>query len=74
MQQRAIPRFIVDLLLDHTNPVPAGDGCVMHRFNNASWAEARFELGGARAQFDRYRNAYAIVGADGHVVTVGRIH
>lgn len=74
MQQRAIPRFIVELLLDCTDPVPAGDGCVMHRFNAVSWAEARLELGRSASQLDRYRNAYAIIGAGGLVVTVGRIH
>lgn len=74
MQQRSIPQVVIDLLLDFAEPVPAGGGCELFRFNAESWTEA-FRASGARAgRMDRYRNAYAVVGADGLVVTAARLH
>ncbi|WP_052208963.1 hypothetical protein [Croceibacterium mercuriale] len=74
MQQRSIPHRVVELLLDLTDPVDAGDGCTLHRFCADSWAEAGRSAGSLAPRLDRYRNAYAILGADGTVVTAARLH
>ena len=74
MAQRSIPQFVVDLLLDFTDPVSAGSGCHLHRFNADSWAEAQHAVGNRASRLDRYRNAYIIVGANGSVVTAARLH
>ena len=74
MQQRSIPSVVVDLLLDLTDSLPAGSGCVAHRFTADSWAEAKRCLGQRATQIDRYRNAYVVVGENGTVVTAARLH
>ena len=74
MQQRSIPPIIVSLLLELTDPVPAGGGCELHRFNADSWAEAQRVLGSRARKLDRFRNAYVIVAPDGTVVTAARLH
>lgn len=74
MQQRSIPHFLVDLLIELTDPVPAGSGCSLHRFDADSWAEAQHMMGGRARELDRYRNAYVIVAEDGLVVTAARLN
>ena len=74
MQQRSIPAFIVVLLLELTDPVPAEGGCELHRFNADSWSEAKREMGRLASRLDRYRNAYIVVAPDGTVVTAARLH
>lgn len=74
MQQRSIPHFIIELLIDYAHPVPAGDGCTSHAFTAETWAEAKQALGPQARNLDRYRNAYAIVSDDGCVVTAARAH
>ena len=74
MQQRSIPQFIVDCLLDFTEPVAAGGGSFRYCFKTDSWAEAQRDMGSEARKLDRYRNAYVIVGKDGTVVTAARDH
>lgn len=74
MQQRSIPQFIVDCLLDFTEAVPAGGGSVRYCFKADSWAEAQRDMGSEARKLDRYRNAYVIVAEDGTVVTAAREH
>lgn len=74
MQQRCIPHFVLDCLLGFSDPVDAGSGCSLYRFNADSWAEAMRTMGRQSSNIDRYRNAYAIVAADGTVVTAARLH
>ena len=74
MQQRSIPTFVVELLIDLTDAVDAGGGCTQHRFDADSWAEARRRAGRQARRLDRYRNAYAILSADGLVVTTSHFH
>lgn len=71
MQQRSIPRFAVELLLEFADPVEVPGDCVKHSFNADSWADARDFLGADAGKLDRYRYAYAIVSDEGTVVTVG---
>jgi len=74
MQQRSIPHFIVTLLFELTDPVPACGGCDLHRFNADSWSEARREMGSQASMLDRYRNAYIIAAPDGTIITAARLH
>lgn len=74
MQQRSIPQYVVDCLTDLTDPVDAGDGCTLHRFDEDSWAEACRLLGRCAHRLDRYRNAYVVLASNGLVVTAARLH
>lgn len=71
MQQRSIPLFAVELLLEFADPVEVPGDCVKHSFTADSWADGRDLLGAHASRLDRYRYAYAIVSGDGTVVTVG---
>lgn len=59
MQQRGIRAAIVEALLDYGHTAPAGDGCEVLFFDKSA------------RQVGRFPNAYAVVGRDGAVVTVG---
>ena len=59
MQQRGIPAAAVEALLDYGRSVPAGRGCELVFFDKAVRKAAPFP------------RAYAVVGRDGLVVTVG---
>lgn len=59
MQQRGIPAAAVEALLDYGRSVPAGKGCELVFFDKAVRKAARFP------------RTYAVLGRDGHVVTVG---
>jgi len=74
MQQRSIPNDVICLLLELTDPVPAGSGYVLHRFNGATLAEAQRYVGENPTRLERYRNAYIVVADDGTVVTAARLH
>lgn len=74
MQQRSIPQYVVAFLTELTDPVDAGGGCTVHRFNQDSWAEARCLLGSHAPRLDRYRTAYVVLGPNGLVVTASRLH
>lgn len=69
-KDRSIPPSIVDALLDFGDRAPAGgrmDSCF---FTKRSWRRFAAYLGTEARHFERYRSAYAIVGADGQVVTI----
>lgn len=74
LQQRSIPLFAVELLLELTDPAQVPGDSLKHSFNADSWADARDQLGPNASKLDRYRHAYAIVSPDGTVVTVGWLH
>lgn len=74
MQQRSIPQHVVALLTELADPVDAGGGCTLHRFDEYSWAEACRLLGGRAPRLDRYRNAYVVLAPNGLVVTASRLH
>lgn len=74
MQQRSIPQFIVDCLLDFADPVPAGSGDFEYSFKTDSWAEAQQYMGSKTRKLDRYRNTYVIVCSDGTVKTASHKH
>ena len=59
MQQRGIRAAAVEALLDYGRSAPAGGGCEILFFDKAARKAARLP------------NAYAVVGRDGEVITVG---
>lgn len=73
MQQRAVPREVLDCLLDHGRVHHDHHGAEIVYFDKAGRERAR--RSGATAairEMKRYFNTYAVVGTDGTLVTVGR--
>lgn len=68
-QQRAIPISMLEALLDHGAHRPGGGGTEIVHFTSAGRqecaAEAEWRCAG------KLRSAYAVLGADGTVITVG---
>ena len=73
-QQRAIPPFVVDALIDYGEERFLGDGCRSYSFSKRSWKRFRSYMGQAAKAYEKYRGAYLIVGDDGAVVTVAWRH
>lgn len=72
MQQRGIPAAALEVLLDYGREVHDRRGARIVRFDKRSRRRAARELG-ARAfrSLERFLGAYAVVGADDAVITVG---
>ena len=68
-QQRAIPLSMLEVLLDHGARVPAGGEAEIVHFTPATRQECAAEMD--RSCADKLRSAYAVVSADGLVITVG---
>ena len=68
-QQRAIPLGLLELLLDHGARVPARAGAEIVHFTPATRQECAAEMHGSCAT--KLRSAYAVVSAEGVVITVG---
>lgn len=68
-KDRSIPPSIVDALLDFGDRAPAGGNTESCFFTKRSWRRFAAYLGTEARHFERYRSAYAIVAADGQVVT-----
>lgn len=73
-QQRSIPRDVIDLLIDFGEELAAGNGCYRYRFTKRTWNAAAQHLGAEAKHYERYRNAYVVVGGASLVVTVGWVH
>jgi hypothetical protein len=72
MQQRGIPSAALDVLLDYGREAHDHRGCRIVRFDKRSRKRAARELGGQLfRRVERYFNAYAVVGPDDAVLTVG---
>ena len=72
-QQRAIPATVIDLLLAYGDRFVAGHGAEIVRIGQHVRDELARELPPAawRAHGRKLQTAYAVVAADGAVVTVG---
>ena len=72
MQQRGIPEAALEALLDYGTESHDHRGARIVRFDKRSRRRAARELG-ARAfrSLERFFGAYAVVGADDAVITVG---
>ena len=73
-QQRSIPKHAIELLIDHGEEEPAGNGCHRYYFTKRTWHAFSRRVGTRAKDFERYRTAYVVVGDDGYIVTVGWIH
>jgi hypothetical protein len=72
MQQRGIPDGAIDLLLDYGRETRAGKGRRIVSFDKRSRRRMARELGEAVLRWaERYGDAYAVVGTDDAIVTVG---
>lgn len=74
VQQRSIPASIVDALLDYGDRQAAGGGAETCFFSKRSWQRFATYLGREARHFERYRSVYAIVSADGDVITASWRH
>lgn len=68
-QQRAIRPAMLDLLLDHGTSCPAGNGAEIVFLPRCTRMELAAQIGSASC--DRVAATYAVVSAEGAVITVG---
>jgi hypothetical protein len=72
MQQRGIPIAALDVLLDYGSEAHDHRGCRIVHFDKRSRRRAARELGDPLfRRVERYLDAYAVVGPDDAVLTVG---
>ena len=75
MQQRGIPPAALGVLLDYGREAHDHRGCRIVRFDKRSRRRVARVLGAqAFRGIERYLDAYAVVGPDDAVVTVGHRH
>lgn len=69
MQQRSIPRQLVELVQDWGCVRHCGRGCTSFSFDKKSW-ECFIKAHGDQAKaVERARNIYVVIGCDGSIVT-----
>jgi hypothetical protein len=74
LQQRSIPFVVVDLLQTFGSESRAGKGAVRFIFDRRAKGRLCKHLGGNEFKhFERWLNAYAVVGDAGEIVTVARV-
>ena len=72
MQQRGISPAALDVLLEYGREAHDHHGCRIVRFDKRSRRRAAREMGAARfRRIERHLGAYAVLGPDDAVVTVG---
>ena len=71
MQQRGINPVAVELLLDYGREAHDHRGCRIVRFDKRSRRRAARVLGDTYRRIERWLDAYAVIGPDDAVVTVG---
>lgn len=72
MEQRGIPNAALDVLLEFGREAHDHRGCRIVRFDKSSRRRAARELGDTLfRRVERYLDAYAVVGPDDAVLTVG---
>jgi len=73
-QQRCVDIEAINLLLDYGITEPAGAGCEKYYLPSRALIEIKNDLRLPASRIDRLKNLYAVLAADGCVVTVGRLH
>lgn len=73
-QRRSILQFIVDALLDFGMREPAPGGAERCYFTKHSWRDFAAYIGREARYFERFRSVYAIMAANGTVITTGWLH
>lgn len=71
MQQRSIPKIVLDWLVDFGNSEPAGDGARKYFFDKQSRKQFKKYAGKIYGALEQYLNAYVVVASDNSIVTVG---
>jgi len=72
LQQRGIPHAIVENLLDFGHEAHDHRGSQIVYFDHYARAQLRRQVGSdSYKRMERYLGAYAVVGSDGSVITVG---
>lgn len=69
-QQRGIPTLVVDLLINYGTVERAGADAASYYFDKASRRQVLAYAGPLSRAIEQYLDYYAIVGDDGHVITV----
>jgi hypothetical protein len=73
IQQRAIPPFLVSLLMDFGKCEPAGNGTSKMYFDKTAKRRVRAFVGPVARHMDEFMDVYAVVGADGQVITAAHL-
>ena len=71
MQQRGIPPAALDVLLDWGREAHDHRGCRIVRFDKRTRRRAARVLGSTYRRIEHWLDAYAVIGPDDAVVTVG---
>ena len=71
MQQRGISPVVLDVLLAYGREAHDHRGCRIVRFDKRSRRRAARALGDTYRRLERWLDAYAVIGPDDAVVTVG---
>lgn len=72
LQQRALSPHLLDLLLDHGDRFKAGGGTAIVRVSSRTRQELAMELPRIdRCHAEKLQTAYAVVAANGAVITAG---
>ncbi len=74
MQQRGIPVAALEVLLEFGREAHDHHGCRIVRFDKRSRRRAQRLLGETFRRLERHLDAYAVMGPDDAVVTVGHRH
>lgn len=69
-QQRAIPQFVIDLLLQFGASEPSGEGTNKLFFDKAARRRIKAYVGPLAKAVDEHLDVYAVVAPDSKVVTV----
>ncbi len=69
MQQRSIPRQMVELVQDWGCVRHCGRGCTSYSFDKKSWECFIKAYGDQAKALERARNIYVVIGRDGGIVT-----
>lgn len=72
-QQRGIPPILLNLLLDFGKSEPAGDGAAKIYFDKAARRRVKAYVGPLGRQIEQFLNVYAVVGADGRIITTAHL-
>lgn len=69
-QQRGIPPIVIDLLLSYGTCEPAGKDATSYYFDKASRRKVLAYAGSLSRAIEGHLDCYAVVGANGQVITV----
>ncbi|GAB2876297.1 hypothetical protein GCM10027046_00060 [Uliginosibacterium flavum] len=70
MQQRSIPKMLVDWLVDFGHGEPAGNGSFKYYFDKTSRRRFKEYAGKLYGMLEQHLNIYVVLAADRSVVTV----